>query len=113
MMGHLVPGSYTDACCCIPLLLLLTGYCTHQSTLAELANRTVDPSYTRPIRREPPTPAVPLPEVSEPGSCNKYIPPETGGRTMDRFLWTIQWLVANGMYVLIDYHPMVSEGTAN
>lgn len=82
-----------------------SGYCSSQSTLAELAKRTVDPENTTPITRNPPKPPVPLPNVSVAGSCNKYIP---GGRTMDRFLWTVQWLIANGMYVLIDYHPMVS-----
>ncbi|KAF6266483.1 glycoside hydrolase superfamily [Scenedesmus sp. NREL 46B-D3] len=90
----------------------ISGYCTHESTLAELANRTVDPQYSVAIRRAPPTPAVSLPRVAEPGSCNKYIPPAAGGKTMERFLWTVQWLVSNGFYVLIDYHPMGMEKTS-
>jgi hypothetical protein len=69
-----------------------TGYCTHESTLSELANRTVDPQYGVAVRRAPPTPAVALPRVAEAGSCNKYIPPATSGKTMERFLWTVQWL---------------------
>lgn len=90
----------------------IQGYCTHESTLPELANRTVDPQYSVAIRRAPPMPAVPLPRVAEPGSCNKYIPPGAGGKTMERFLWTVQWLVSNGFYVLIDYHPMGMEKTS-
>lgn len=35
-----------------------------------------------------------------------YIP---GGQTVDRYLWTVQWLIANGWYVLIDSHPMSQE----
>jgi aryl-phospho-beta-D-glucosidase BglC (GH1 family) len=84
------------------------GYCTGQSTLAELAERTTDPDYSGPITRPAPKPVVPLFQTREPGSCNKYIP---GGRTLDRFLWTMQWFVANGWYVLIDFHPMVSAAS--
>lgn len=95
------------------LLLLLCaqigGYCTHESTLEELGARTVDPQYSSTkISKPVPAPPVPLPDVSKPGSCNLYIPPADTGSTMDRYLWTVQWLVANGWYVLIDYHPMVS-----
>jgi len=66
------------------------GYCTKQSTLQELAQRTVDPAYTGPVPSEVPVPSVPLPDVSTPGSCNLYIPGD-GGLTIQRYLWTVQW----------------------
>lgn len=90
------------------------GYCTHESTLSELANRTVDPlAAPLPRTASAPTPAVPLPAVPEPGSCNKYIPPfQAGAPTMQRFTWTVQYLVSMGWYVLIDYHPMGMEKTS-
>jgi hypothetical protein len=90
----------------------ISGYCTRQSTLVELAQRTVDPADPNPPSaaelQGAPKPKVPLFDTSVPGSCNHYIP--WGGSTMERFLWHIQWLVASGWYVLIDYHPMVSRG---
>eukprot|EP00775_Hariotina_reticulata_P003248 gene3248-3524_t len=89
----------------------IQGYCTKQSTLEDLAHRTVDPAYTGPVPSEIPAPSVPLPDVSTPGSCNLYIPGD-GGLTIQRFLWTVQWIVANGMYVLVDYHPMGMEQTS-
>jgi hypothetical protein len=52
---------------------------------------------------------VPLPAIPGPGTCNAYIP---GGQTIDRYLWTVQWLIANGFYVLIDSHPMGQETTS-
>lgn len=53
-------------------------------------------------------PPVPLPDISA-GHANTYWPE---GSTLDRFLWAMQHLVAAGMYVLIDYHPMSSEQVA-
>lgn len=82
-----------------------SGYCNHESTLQELAQRTVDPEYRGTISKTPPTPAVPLPDVSKAGSCNTYIPPTPGnkGLAIDRYLWTVQWFIANGFYVMIDW----------
>jgi len=82
-----------------------SGYCTHESTLQELAQRAVDPEYKGVITKTPPTPAVPLPDVSKAGSCNTYIPPTPGnkGLAIDRYLWTVQWFIANGFYVMIDW----------
>lgn len=81
------------------------GYCTHQSTLQELAQRTVDPEYRGTISKAPPTPPVALPDVSKAGSCNTYIPPTPGnkGLAIDRYLWTVQWFIANGFYVMVDW----------
>jgi hypothetical protein len=53
----------------------IQGYCTHESTLQELAQRTVDPQQQAAAAgKRAPAPAVPLPRVSEPGSCNKCVP---------------------------------------
>jgi hypothetical protein len=48
-----------------------------------------------------PKPAVPLPSTTR--ACNSYLPDTS---TLDRYLWAVQWFVANGFYVLVDYHPM-------
>ena len=37
------------------------------------------------------------------GLCNGYLP--TGTSTLSRYLWVVQYLVANGFYVVFDYHP--------
>lgn len=58
-----------------------------------------------------PKPAVPAPKLSkninppgsQPGICNAYIP--MGASTLARYLWVVQYFVANGFYVLVDYHP--------
>jgi hypothetical protein len=69
------------------------GYCTGAHTLEELAARTVDPEHKGAVAKRAPPPVVPLPAIKAPGECNKYIP---GGHTIDRYVWTVQWLVANG-----------------
>lgn len=46
-----------------------------------------------------------LPHPPHPASHTRT----TDTSTMDRYLWTVQWFAANGMYVLIDYHPMGLE----
>lgn len=93
---------------------MIGGYCTHESTLQELAQRTVDPEYRGTISKSPPTPPVALPDVSKAGSCNTYIPPTPGNKALaiDRYLWTVQWFIANGFYVVIDWHPMGMEQTS-
>jgi hypothetical protein len=52
----------------------------------------------------------PVPRVFSPlpknNVCNDYLP---NGKTLDRFLWTINEFVRNGFYVVLDYHPMSTE----
>ncbi|KIZ06214.1 hypothetical protein MNEG_1745 [Monoraphidium neglectum] len=86
------------------------GYCTGAHTLNELAERTIDPEYRGPMNKQAPQPVVPLPDIPGPGTCNTYIP---GGQTIDRYMWSVQWLIANGWYVLIDNHPMSQEMTSH
>ncbi|KAI8474575.1 MAG: hypothetical protein J3K34DRAFT_407464 [Monoraphidium minutum] len=73
------------------------GYCTGAHTLEELAERTVAPGHAAPHHQEA-------------AAARAYIP---GGQTIDRYLWTVQWLIANGWYVLIDSHPMAQEMTSH
>jgi hypothetical protein len=40
-----------------------------------------------------------LPMNSVAGTCNSYLP--SGISTLPRFLWVVEYLVANGMYVLV------------
>lgn len=40
-----------------------------------------------------------LPVASASGTCNAYLP--NGPSTLPRYLWVIQYLVANGMYVMV------------
>jgi hypothetical protein len=40
-----------------------------------------------------------LPVASASGTCNAYLP--SGPSTLPRYLWVIQYLVANGLYVMV------------
>eukprot|EP00878_Enallax_costatus_P046652 GHUV01056898.1.p1 GENE.GHUV01056898.1~~GHUV01056898.1.p1 ORF type:complete len:373 (+),score=85.73 GHUV01056898.1:368-1486(+) len=48
-----------------------------------------------------------LPMSSVSGTCNAYLP--NGPTTLPRFLWVVEYLIASGLYVLIDYHPHDTE----
>lgn len=69
--------------------------------------RTTPPGCAVPAKELWQSP-VPLPDTST-GHANTYLPE---GSTLERLLWAIQHLVAAGMYVLVDYHPMFSEQVA-
>jgi len=58
---------------------------------AYLKKRTLDPSVQ--TDKSFPKSFVPLPK-RPPGQCNTYLPNTS---TLDRYLWTIQWFVANNM----------------
>eukprot|EP00882_Tetradesmus_deserticola_P020519 GHRQ01022168.1.p1 GENE.GHRQ01022168.1~~GHRQ01022168.1.p1 ORF type:complete len:446 (+),score=144.07 GHRQ01022168.1:920-2257(+) len=68
----------------------------------ELAARTTNPAL-------PAAPNAPLPvkfvapEGSEAGRCNAYVP--NAGNVLSRYLWVVQYFVASGFYVVLDYHP--------
>ncbi len=53
-------------------------------------------------------PALPLGKDGR--TCNGYLP---NSSTLDRYTWAVQWFVANGFYVLTDYHPMGMEWVQN
>jgi hypothetical protein len=71
-------------------------------TAQELAARTTNPALPA-----PPNAAIPFqftaPEGSEAGRCNAYVP--NAGNVLSRYLWVVQYFVANGFYVVLDYHP--------
>jgi hypothetical protein len=51
-----------------------------------------------------------LPVASASGTCNAYLP--NGPSTLPRYLWVMQYLVANGMYVMVSgvstgQHPAI------
>jgi hypothetical protein len=67
----------------------------------------VTPPGTSPPGKDLWQPPIPLPSTA--AGCNSYLPRSS---TLDRFLWTVQYLVAAGHYVLVDYHPMGAEQTS-
>jgi hypothetical protein len=73
-----------------------------QPTAEALAQRTTAPKV-KPAAAAPPLSKNLNPPGSEAAVCNAYIP--MGTSTMARFLWVVQYFVANGFYVLVDYHP--------
>lgn len=91
----------------LPLLPGLQDYrkpCPAKQPTAEaLAQRTTAPKVPKPAAAAPPLSKNINPPGSEPAVCNAYLP--GGTSTMARFLWVVQYFVANGFYVLIDYHP--------
>lgn len=77
-----------------------------QMNLNDIIKTATDPSISRP-NKPGPNPTISLPNMSQ--GCNSYIPDSS---TMDRYLWVIQWFIANGYYVLVDFHPMGLEQTS-
>ena len=74
-----------------------------QPTAEALAQRTTSPNATKPSTPAPLLSKNLNPPGSKPGVCNAYLP--MGASTLARFLWVVQYFVANGFYVLVDYHP--------
>lgn len=88
----------------------IKSYCT-PVTDAYLRRRTIDPLTPNAANgKQLPKPVPALPAVGGERGCNHYTPEDS---TINRYLWTIQWFVANGYYVLIDYHPMGHEWVQN
>uniref|UniRef100_A0A383W3T8 Glycoside hydrolase family 5 domain-containing protein n=1 Tax=Tetradesmus obliquus TaxID=3088 RepID=A0A383W3T8_TETOB len=71
-------------------------------TAQELAARTTNPALPTPPNAPIPFTFV-APEGSEAGRCNAYVP--NTGNVLSRYLWVVQYFVANGFYVVMDYHP--------
>lgn len=74
-----------------------------QPTAEALGQRTTSPKDGKPAAAAPALSKNLNPPGSQPGRCNAYLP--GGTSTMARFLWVVQYFVANGFYVLADYHP--------
>lgn len=64
----------------------------------QFKRRLTDP-LLHPSKLDLPPPRVTL---RSDGYCNDYLP---GGLTRVRLLYVIQAIIANGMYVILDYHP--------
>jgi aryl-phospho-beta-D-glucosidase BglC (GH1 family) len=54
-------------------------------------------------------PGNPAPLASAPGKCNDYLP---NAKNEDRLLYVMQQFINLGMYVILDYQPMGTEGHA-
>lgn len=74
-----------------------------QPTAEALAARTTAPNTPKPAAAAPKLSANINPPGSQPGRCNAYLP--SGVSTLARYLWVVQYFVAEGFYVLVDYHP--------
>lgn len=57
----------------------------------------------------PSPPAPPPRRPRHAPACNWYLP---DGSVRDRLLWATQYYVANGFYVILDYHPATPEAEA-
>jgi hypothetical protein len=80
--------------------------CT-RTTEAQLRQRVVDPKlwHTK-QRKELPPNFSPLFNHGQASACNTYLP---GRSNQDRLLFVLQQLIAQGMYVVLDYQPMGTE----
>jgi hypothetical protein len=67
------------------------------------ARRASDPEVTpAPDFESAPTPSLEVPLADwEKAICNSYIPKNTTTHTGERLLWTVQYLVASGLYVVV------------
>eukprot|EP00891_Asterochloris_glomerata_P005014 jgi/Astpho2/5014/Aster-05948 len=79
----LVPNNYTESCT--------------QLTAQQLQDSLTNPNVTVPPGRTVPN----LTDIvtQDPGICNAYLPSSS---TIDRFLFVIQFLAGNGLYVILD-----------
>jgi hypothetical protein len=75
--------------------------CNHTDTIG-LAQHATDPQTSpAPDFSLVPDPPVDLPVASyHKGLCNTYMPPNKD-HVIQRLLWTIQYLIANGFYVVV------------
>ncbi|KAI8476261.1 MAG: hypothetical protein J3K34DRAFT_272387 [Monoraphidium minutum] len=57
----------------------------------------------------PDTPLHIKTEAWERDLCNTYVPSNETALAGERLLWTLQYLVASGFYVVLDYHPPATD----
>lgn len=69
----------------------------------DLRNRLLEPGWLT-INTLPDNVGYMAPKT--PNYCNTNIP---NTNTYERLLWTVQVLISQGMYVVLDYQPMVSQ----
>lgn len=81
-----------------PLLQDYSKDCPQQApTSQDLAARATNPDLPKPNAPVPYN--LTQPAGSKPGRCNAYVP--AGASTLARYLWTVQYFVANGFYVVV------------
>jgi len=76
-----------------------------QDLLQQLAQHAVDPNR-KPEGKLPTPPKLYSPPYNSSAAattCNSYVP--QGPTPLTRLLWTVEFLVRSGMYVVLDYHP--------
>jgi hypothetical protein len=75
--------------------------CTPENPLSafEIAQGTLPGDVAKDFANRMPSSEFLLPMNSVAGTCNSYLP--NGISTLPRFLWVVEYLVANGMYVLV------------
>lgn len=97
--GPAGPPAFTVAVCCC------SDYarpCAPETPLSaqEIANATLPEDIAEDFADKMPKDLdLLLPMNSAAGTCNSYLP--NGPTTLPRFLWVVEYLVANGMYVLV------------
>ena len=64
-----------------------------------VAAQTRPPSVSAGAAGAPPAPRDAFAVSTPPGTCNSYMPQQN---TLDRFLWTVDYLARNGLYVMLD-----------
>ncbi|KAF6250478.1 glycoside hydrolase superfamily [Scenedesmus sp. NREL 46B-D3] len=77
----------------------------------DIVNNTLDPRLAkakvgRTLRPRPPGTLPPVPPLSPPGMCNSYVP--RTGAVEELLLWTVEFFVAQGFYVMLNHHSLVS-----
>jgi hypothetical protein len=109
LVANLKPWQRQSAHCATYLVTLSQAHAANQtvpckpSSKAAWARRATDPAHHSSSVLD----AADLPEPSvylQPcnGTCNSYLPDTNG---LGRLLWTVKYLVANGMYVVVSLVP--------
>lgn len=83
-------------------------YACSSSAQADIVARVTDPNVT--TSATPPQPLLNATAVGQAsnGLCNAVVP---AASTLTRYIWTIHYIVNNGMYVIVDYDPDNHEST--
>eukprot|EP00775_Hariotina_reticulata_P008523 gene8523-8705_t len=82
------------------------------STKSHWAKRATDPQLKpQPEYASAPDPPVYLHTHAPIDVCNSYLP-SSNSVGLERLLWMVQYLVASGFYVVLDYHPTPDDPTA-
>lgn len=96
-----VPFSLIDLYTLPPRTKLSTK-CGPLPTFAAIASSVIDPAVAMPAGSSNAFPSpVSWPDHGNNSTCNSYLPHDT---TINRFVWSVQYLARNGFFVIIDNH---------